>query len=74
MGAVAHACVHVAVVRVTVAVAGHTFSCDLVMEVSWLTRLTVLALVSHGTLALFNPFGRGSSSSGLKKTFTEITY
>ena len=69
MGAVAHASVHVAVVGVTVTAAGHTFSRDLVMEVSWLTGLAVLALVSHGTLALFNPFGRVSSSSGLKEFY-----
>ena len=42
VSAVTHACVHMAVVRVSVAVAGNTFACCLVMVVSWLTEICIL--------------------------------
>ena len=69
VSAVAHACVHLTVVRVSVTVAWNTFACGLVMEVSRLTSLAVLTLVPHGTLTLLNPLSRLTSCPGLQKSF-----
>ena len=72
VSAVAHARVHMAVVRVSVTVAWNALAGPLVMEVSRLTRLTVPAFVAHRTLALLNPLGSLTPCSWLKQMLDEL--
>jgi hypothetical protein len=61
---------NVAVVRMTVAVAGHTAgkrpSIGLMM-VAWLAPLTVLAFIAHWAGAAFDPVGRRSNAAQLRR-------